>query len=201
DGHQWKSYTKPQLPVERVRIFDLVETSAGAIWLIFSGGAPVKVEYGTNRWTTFAGLNFQCEDANGSLWFTSSDSGVVVNKKGIWTRYDIHDGLMQAPRTLIATRNGIWAGGSHNQVATTARFNGQTWHRTHHPKLSWNIAPNGMYEAADGTIWVGADVDRLLQLGQKGGVICYRHLKHPASRCKTSLMKLPSSQKPPKKAN
>ena len=45
-----------------------------------------------------------------------------------WTRFGVEYGLMDAPSKLIVTRNGaLWATGSHEHVAATARLDGSKW--------------------------------------------------------------------------
>ena len=173
NGQHWTTYTKPTLPLEHVRIHNLYQTTTGALWLIPSGSYPIQVDYHEQRWNSFPNLNFQCETPQGAMWFISADSGIVQYHNNTWTRYDINDHTMQAPRIIINTHHGIWAGGTDDSVATTAHFDGHKWHKTHHPKLSWNIAPTGMFEAADSTIWVGADVNIRTSQGQQGGVKQY----------------------------
>ena len=55
---------------------------------------------------------------------------------------------MDAPSKLVVTRKGaLWAAGSHEHVAATARLEGSEWILKRHPQLSWSIDPRAVYEA------------------------------------------------------
>jgi ligand-binding sensor domain-containing protein len=140
----WTIYRSPQTPIPKTRVRSLVEASDGALWMAGLGREAVRLDFGTARWTTYTGLNFQCETPDGTQWFVSQDDGVVCYDGQRWTRYGVEDGLMDAPLGLIATRQGVlWAFGSHDSTAATARLEGMRWSLQTHPRLDWGILPTG----------------------------------------------------------
>ncbi len=160
------------LPFHRNR---LLETSDGAVWFAGLGQEAARLDYGTSRWTSYEGLIFECETPDGAQWFLSDDEGAVRYDGKAWTRYGVEDGLMEHPYRLYATREGtIWASGSHDNTAATARFDGTHWHRQVHPKLSYSIDRRAVYESADGSLWFGAAVEWPVfadERGFQGGVL------------------------------
>jgi len=153
-------YRQPNIPYIGERVYDLKEAHDGAIWGIVRGGKPFRVDYGTTRWTTYDGLEFECDTQDGTEWFISQDNGVVSHKGQNWMRYDEIDGLMNAPSVLIVDKSGVlWAGGSQDSLASTASFDGQRWTRELHPQLSWGIKRQTAYASSDGSIWFGAEYD------------------------------------------
>ncbi len=158
DGETWTVYRKSDVPIPSSYIIGLLEASDGALWLAGLGQEAARLDYRTSRWTSYEGLIFQCETPDGTQWFLSQDGGVVRYNRKAWTRYGIEDGLMDAPVALITTRNGsLWAAGSHDATAATARFDGRRWSLKTHPRLSWNIGLKAVYESSDGALWFGAD--------------------------------------------
>ena len=118
----WTVYSAPDVPLPTLRT-GLVEASDGALWIGGSGQEAVRLDTGPSRWMTYKGLNFQCEAADGAAWFLSEDGGVVRCAEGVWTRYGVEDGLMDTPVALVVTPEGVvWAAGSHDSTAATARF-------------------------------------------------------------------------------
>ena len=170
----WTVYEEPALPIPAVRIVGLLEASDEALWLACSGQEAVRLDLSASRWTTYEGLSFQCETPDGAHWYVSQDSGVVRFEPtdNIWMRYGIEDGLMDAPNRLVKTRKGtLWASGSHDSTAATARFDRKVWSRQTHPKLSWSIDERAVFESADGVLWFGAHVDLSSEKGHLGGML------------------------------
>jgi len=172
DG-RWMVYRPtPDVPIPQVRIIGLVEASDGALWMGGLGQEALRLDFGTARWRTYEGLSFQCETPDGAQWFVSRDSSVVRYDGQGWMRYGVEDGLVDAPYRLIVTRKGdLWAAGSHNSTAATARFDGKKWSFQTHPRLSWGIDLKAVYESLDGSLYFGAAVGPNPQRGQGGGVL------------------------------
>lgn len=171
DG-QWKSYGSPSVPLSTVRIVDLLQASDGALWIASLGQEPLRVDLGTDQWTIYDGLIFQCETPDGAQWFLSDDNGVVRYLNQEWVRYDIDDGVMDTPFRLVVGQNGtLWVAGSHQTTAATARLNGHRWVRKLHNTLSWSIDMRSVYAAANGDLWFGAIVDPQAERGHQGGVL------------------------------
>ncbi len=172
DGGTWTVYRAPNVPVPSNRVIGLLEASDGALWLAGAGREAVRLDYRPSRWTSYEGLIFQCETPDGSQWFLSQDDGVVRYNGKTWTRFGVEDGLMDTPGRLITTRQGIlWAAGSHDTTAATARFDGRRWSLKTHPRLSWNIRERAVYESSDGALWFGAYPGWNAKRGHLGGVL------------------------------
>ena len=170
---EWRSYGSAQVPTPTHRV-RMAQTTDGAVWVAGLGQEAVRLDLANDRWTTFAGLNYQVQTSDGSLWFVSQDGGVVRFDGRTWTRFDKDDGLMGFPFKLVVAQDGsIWAAGSHSNVAATARFDGSRWARHLHPKLSWGIDPwGGTHASADGSLWFGGV--RSEHPSHLGGVLRFR---------------------------
>jgi len=173
----WTVYWPSEVPVPQTRIIGLLEASDGGLWIAGLGQEAVRLEHGKNRWATYEGLTFQCETGDGSIWFVDGDSSAVRFDGERWVRYGEEDGLIESPRALISTREGVvWAAGSHFQQAATARFDpaaagdegGEPWSMQLHPHLSRALDNNAVFQSSDGSVWFGA-VD--VGSGQVGGVL------------------------------
>lgn len=168
----WHIYQTPHLPLPATRIVKLLESKDGALWIIGRGSAPIRLDYGPQRWATFEGLNYACQGQNGHLWFVSQNNQVVQFDGKNWTCYDVSDGLMDTPTGLFVTQNGdIWAVGSEKGTAASSRLVENTWHLQTYPELSWGIDARATFEARNGAIWLGAAVDWISERGHKGGVL------------------------------
>ncbi len=182
----WIVYQRPEAPTPSTYNF-LLKTSDGALWIGGVGQEAVRLDLNTSRWTTCRDLRFECETADGSLWFVSRDSGVVRNDPSTrstgsgqassgqggqgWMRYGVEDGLMDNPRGVLATRKGVvWAFGADDSIAATARFDGSRWVVERHPRLSSSIRPKAC-ESSDGSVWFIAGAPWLAEKGQVGGIL------------------------------
>ena len=173
DGN-WQHYRHPEIPLPRTRVRDILQAQDGALWIASSGQEASRLDISDERWMTLEGLSFGAETRDRSVWFISPDSGVVRHDGKRWVRFGVEDGLMDLPRVLLATRNGgLWAGGSHDSTAATARFEGSKWVVLEtHPKLSWNVG-RATYEAMDGSVWFGAGNSPSPERGESGGLMQY----------------------------
>ena len=169
----WRIYDpKDTVPLPSNRM-ELHEAADGALWIMGRGEEAVRLDLGGNYYQTYEGLIFQCDTPDGAQWFISRDNGVVRYDGQGWTQFGVADGLMDMPSKLFVTRNGVlWAAGSHEHVAATARLDGYRWVMERHPQLSWSIDPRAVYEAFDGTLWFAAAVDWWLY-GFLGGVVVF----------------------------
>ena len=152
----WTIYqTTSDVPIPTVYNF-LLEASDGALWIAGRGQEAARLDYEAVRWTTYQGLWFWCETPDGAQWFTLQDEGVMRHEGQTWTRYGVEDGLMDSPGGLIVTREGVlWAAGSHDSTAATARFDGRRWSLQTHPRISNGINGRTLYESSDGNLWLG----------------------------------------------
>ena len=178
----WLSFAENQLP-EKFHRKLLLETSDGALWVAGIGEGAGRLDYDTGKWQTYQGLLFQCETPDSLSWFIDQDGGIVSSDGKKWIRYGSEDGVIDAPVRLFAAKNNIlWAIGSHDSTAATARFDGKTWIRDLHPKLAWGLHRNSaVCETAEGHMWFSATVNRLIDRGQVGGLLRFT----PASLAKT----------------
>ena len=169
----WRVYDSTDivsLPSHRTELF---EAADGALWIMGREQEVARLDLSENYFQTYDGLIFQC-DTDGAQWFISQDNGVVRRDGQGWTRFGVEDGLMDMPSKLIVTREGaLWAVGSHERVAATARLDDSEWVMKRHPQLSWGVDPRGVYEAFDGTLWFVAAADWWLYDGFLGGVVAF----------------------------
>ena len=180
-NNKWTVYHPPQIPTPYTYMVTLLETSNGDLWTAGEGQEALRLDIG--RWTTYNHLNFQCETPNDIQWFLSEDGAVLSAAENRWTRYDIRNGLMDAPVALFSTRNGdLWAAGSHDSTAATAHFNGTSWTLQTHPNFSWGIDRRASFESTDGTLWFGA-ANPIRERGHRGGLLRFNgewtHLPPP----------------------
>ncbi len=167
-------YTRSEvsIPSHRTR---LLEASDGALWVAGLGQEAARLDYATARWTTYEGLFYADEAPDGAQWFISNDDGVVRRRGESWTRYGVEDGLMDAPHGLFVTREGeVWAVGSHNSTAATARFDDGKgrWSLKVHPELSWAVYYRVVCQTSDGSLWFGAAIDwSTVGRGFRGGLL------------------------------
>ena len=169
----WRVYDSKDVVSLLSHRMELFEAADGALWIIGSGQEVARLDLSENYFQTYDGLIFQC-DTDGAQWFISQDNGVVRRDGQGWTRFGVEDGLMDMPGKLIVTREGaLWAAGSHERVAATARLDGSEWVMERHSQLSRSVDPRGVYEAFDGSLWFAAGVDWWLYDGFLGGVVVF----------------------------
>jgi signal transduction histidine kinase/ligand-binding sensor domain-containing protein len=150
----------------------LFESSEGDLWFGTQNGNVRRLDYSQQRWISYPGLNFQGNDATGAEWFLHVDGSVVRHQSGSWTRFDVRDGLISDPVTLLCTKQGqVWAAGSHEGLAATAEFAAGRWQRQQHPDLNWAIDYRGVMEHADGSLWFGANSEVTVGKGFRGGLV------------------------------
>lgn len=172
--NNWLVYQAPEFPVPSNHLC-LYRAKNGAVWMAGLRNDVVRISYETRRWTTFRGLNFQCESPEGQQWLLAADGQVVVRKPiaDEWWMYDVRDGLIDAPTKVFITRNGqVGVSGSHQQQAAVAFFDGKSWYREIHPTLSWGIDYRSVMETMDGALWFGAN--EIQQPEHFGGALKYQ---------------------------
>lgn len=177
-NNKWQDLSIPdeiQLPTQRARLY---ETSQGAIWVVGLGQHAARFNNKWLRKRIWHNIQYQTEDQNGNKWFLSQEGYAVVQNENTWTAYTTQDGLIEAPTRLYMTTWGeLWATGSQDSMAATAQFDGKKWHKRIHPNLSWSIDPRTVYEAPDKTLWFGAEVNKIDQRGDVGGLLHYEPQK------------------------
>ncbi|QDV43080.1 Sensor protein FixL [Stieleria neptunia] len=146
--------------------------SDGAVWIAGKGSIALRLEPQGQRWTTYRGLVYQASGENGDEWFLTDRLSVVHHQGDRWQEFDAGDGLMTQPfRVIVTTAGDVWAAGSHDGVAATARRIGDRWERRLHPELSWAVDRRAVFEDRDQRLWFGAAVNQRVQEDDHGGVM------------------------------
>lgn len=176
---QWRSYRAGELPLPQDRYY-IYESSRGDLWIAGRDSETWRFDYSNRQFLTYRGLHFHAETPDGLRWFVSRHGAVVTQNltSHQWKQYGPEDGLMDGTTGLMVTRQGVvWAGGSHEGVASTAWFdrNRDVWIRKQHPELSYCIGYRSLFEAADGTVWFGSEPGESLRPVNRGGLL--RHQK------------------------
>ncbi len=172
---KWLKYINPDLLLPQNR-WNFFETSREGLWIFGLGGEVWRVDLSTKKWSSFKGVHFIAQDLKGDNWFLSYDGAVIKTNSTMQAlkRYDDSDGLIDTPTSLYVTKRGqIWAAGSHRQIAATAYFEDNKWHRHLHPTLSWSIDHRAVMETRDGSLWFGSCADKVASKGHRGGLVRY----------------------------
>ena len=163
----WTTYSELELPLlpRWARTASMLEASDGALWIAKKGKEPVRVDLRTDRWQTYTGLLFQCGTRQGADWFVTHDGGVVRHQPSSeteWDRFGTEDGLMSHPVAVFEARDGrVWAVGGHEGRAASAIYDaggnreGARWQMESHPTFSRTLDYSAIYEATDGSVWLG----------------------------------------------
>ncbi|MCB9274176.1 MAG: response regulator [Lewinellaceae bacterium] len=168
---KWEIYSAPHYAIPANRIM-LQKSADNSLWVAGYKSKVLLLDYSTDRWLTYSGLNYQCELPNGEQWFIEASGKAVCHKKGSWVAYTEADGLIDAPIRIIATSKGqLWVAGSHRGGAATAVLKNGRWEKHLHPKLSWGIDYRAVFESRDGALWFGGSVDSEPDKGHLGGVL------------------------------
>ncbi len=182
----WRIYKPGDIPILDSRIIAIFETSDNKIWLITKGSKVLRFDNSMNNWTMLEGLNFHGETTDGTQWFIATDGRVVSFDKKKWISFGAEDGLMSDPVCLLITKKDeVWAAGSHEHVAATARFVNGKWDTQLHPTLSWGIDFRAVLEDEEQRLWFGAAVDFEQNKRQLGGVL---HVKDSQFNQITSVL-------------
>ncbi len=176
----WKVYQYPEvaLPLSYIEIY----LDAQQNLFIFGGnGSLMKLDLSANNFSTFLGLNFQCNTPDGNFWFTTNSGKVVVCDPDFqhFQEYSKNDGLMDMAMTMyISEKSGLWAAGSHSGKAAIARFQNGQWNLISFPDLYLGIAYKGICELGDSAIiFPGNGVLELNNTNYRGGFVEYNY-KH-----------------------
>ncbi|MBM4152168.1 MAG: hypothetical protein FJ220_01420, partial [Kiritimatiellaceae bacterium] len=154
----------------------LFESSDKRLWVIDFNGQVCSIDTGFDEWMTYVGLHFECKTADQVEWFR--DDGLSIfshdTRSGIWKTYDLKDQLPDRVRHIFQSSHGlIWAAGSHEGFAAFSVFDGKQWTRHSFPDFADSIRANGIFEASDGTVWIGA-FGRILDVEGAGGALQFR---------------------------
>jgi signal transduction histidine kinase/ligand-binding sensor domain-containing protein len=170
----WRVYESDELGISP-NAMRLLEAADGRLWFGLQDGKVFRVDYSDRQWSSYQGLNFQADSADGVEWFLSVDGGVIRRSEREWTRYDVADGLMSDPVTLLCSKDGrTWAAGSHEGVAATAFFEDGRWYRQLHPQLSWTVDYRSAMEGSDGHLRFGANNEPMPGTVFQGGLASFQ---------------------------
>jgi signal transduction histidine kinase len=171
---EWRKYGQPEISYPSTRNV-VMQTADGALWFAGANTEIHRIDYETPRWLTLLDLNFQWESPSGAQWFLHRDGRVVVQDGGRWISYGVEDGVIDTPVALLGTRNGeVWAAGSHEHTAATARFDGRKWTLHIHDDFSFAIDWRAVFESSDGSVWFGAFVDTDGPARHRNGILQFR---------------------------
>jgi signal transduction histidine kinase len=173
DGH-WRKYEQPKVPFPSTRNV-VMQSADGALWFAGPNSEIHRIDYQTPRWVTLQDLNFQWESPGGAQWFLHRDGRAVIHEGNRWTSHGVEDGMIDTPVVLLGTRSGqIWAAGSHDHTAATARFDGRKWIRELHEDFSFAVDWRAAFESSDGSVWFGAFVDTDGPAKHRDGILQFR---------------------------
>lgn len=172
----WRLYQYPEvkLPLSYISIF--IDSNDH----IYMNGTGMfrKLEYANGSYTTFQGLNFQCNTPDYRNWFTTRD-GMVVEADSSLTnfyRYNTRDGLMDMTMLLYFSKKGqLWAAGSHLGEASVAQFDGQKWIKHTFPDFHFGISYDGVKELGDSSIVFSSNGVLSFVSPNPGGLIEYHY--------------------------
>jgi len=174
----WKIYQYPEiaLPLSFIKI---AQDENNNLYLFGAGGSLMKLDRSQQNFSTYLGLNFQCNSTDGNYWFTTNTGEVVTSDSGMhqFKSYSTSDGLMNMAMTVhFSKKSGLWAAGSHQGKAAIARFQNGHWNMTLFPNLYLGIAYNGICELGDSAIaFPGSGVPDMGNANFQGGFITYNY--------------------------
>ncbi|MDP5171316.1 MAG: hypothetical protein NWR72_13815, partial [Bacteroidia bacterium] len=170
DGIEWQIYQSPsyKVPGNKIMLFPAYD---GSLWVMGVKSRVTYIDYSNEHWIAYPGLNYQGE-SEGGTWFLEQSGLAVFNKGSEWWAYGKQEGMIDAPVSIVPTKNGqVWVAGSHQGVAATSVLIGNRWETQLHPKLSWGVDYRAVFEDRDGALWFGASVDIDKEKGHLGGVL------------------------------
>ncbi len=171
ENENWKEYKYPDVSFSSSSRLLFSEAPDGKILVVDKLGEGYLYNNTDNVWRTYPELIFQLEN-NDEHWFLSYEGRAVHFKNGSSLSYGTEQGLIDTPVKLFNTSYGeIWAIGGHEGLAAVAFYNGDSWEKRVFPEVSWSFDYRAVYEASDGSVWLGSSADIRHDLGQYGGVV------------------------------
>ncbi len=153
---------------------------------LITGGFTDKVyalDVSETRWKTYPGLNFGCQENDGTTWFISKDKRVVRHepKDNEWISLGPEDGLIDQPNAMLLSKNGwIWVSGSHGRIAAVAWWDGYQWQHDTHPKFGASTGHASPLADSSGDVYFGFNANGDSP-GGSGGIIKYYIRENSAS--------------------
>ncbi len=178
NGSGWKVYQYPEvvLPLSFIHLFD---DKNGNLLVFGDSGSLMKLDLSDHNFSTYLGLNFQCNTPDGKFWFTTNSGEVVSCDKQMhhFTGYSSADGVMNMAMAMhFSPKSGLWAAGSQNGKAAIARFQNGRWNTILFPSLYLGISYNGICELGDSAVaFPGNGILELNNTNYKGGLVYYNY--------------------------
>lgn len=174
----WKIFQYPELALP-LSFTEIYADKQDNLFVFGNNGSLMKLDLSTSSFSTFQGLNFNCNTPDGRYWFTTNTGEVVFCDRSMkhFQKYSETDGLMDMVMSLHnSKKSGLWAAGSHNGKAAIARFINERWILTSFPDLYLGIAYNGICELGDSA--VAFPVNGVLEQDNtnfKGGFVAFNY--------------------------
>lgn len=174
----WKVFQYPDVALP-LSYIELTSDQGDNLFAFGTDGSLLKLDLSEQNFSTFFGLNFQCNSVDGKFWFTTNTGKVVECDRDMqkFEQFSVTDGLMDMVMSLYFSKNsGLWAAGSHKGKAAIARFKNRKWENTTFPELYLGIAYNGICELGDSAI--AFPVNGVPELGNtkyRGGFVSFNY--------------------------
>lgn len=155
-GDRWTKLEKRRYdqPISGVFAF---KRGNGNIVVGGRGESVIEIDLSSNRWATYDGLHFQCDDKDSQSWFISRSGKLVSrnSRSGSWKEHD--QNVLDTPNTIICSRDGtVWAAGAHQGVAAVSRYDGFSWILETFPEMGSRISHISALELSDGRVLFGS---------------------------------------------
>lgn len=167
---KWTKYQSEvsNIPQAHVEVYAV----GNQLWVYGHQSAVFKIDLSDEVWLTYKGLNFEGVDRSGIQWFLGLKGQVVFNQSGKWLEYNRAHGVISHPVRLFIDSNDVpWVLGSDEGVAAVCYLYQGKWQKHHFKTLSWSLDYRDIWEAGDGSIWLGGCTDVFMEKGQTGGLV------------------------------
>lgn len=136
---------------------------------------PQILNLSMDRWATFKGLNFQCEDRKGGLWFIAKNRSVACLDGSQWTVFDVEEGVIDTPNRIIAgSDNSVWVSGSHQGDASVAVWTEGKWTRHRFPEVGKTFSHLAAVETQSGEFIFGGGTPAAVLGDALGGAVIFK---------------------------
>jgi len=175
------------------RLTNLLPTAASFIVALSNeqlliGGAESNtylVDLSMERWASYPGLSYECEDDDGAYWFLHHDRRLITN--GIdgdsWVAYDETDGVIDTPNRVFCSSDGrLWVSGQHRGAAAISYRDNGVWKRESFPRAGDIISHLGVLESSDGSMIFGLGETMEDSDDRIGGAMVWREVEGVVKR-------------------
>lgn len=166
----WTRYSADMgtIPQAHVELYAVGQS----LWVYGHRSTVYRVDLSADTWQTYEHLNYAATDSQGVEWFLSVKGDVIFHNQDRWSHYTRGMGLISDPVRLFVDSHDIpWVIGSDRGVAAVAFLKEQRWQILRFETLSWSFDYRDIFEAADGSIWLGGCTDIFMDKGQTGGLV------------------------------